>query len=160
MEQGQKFRVVKEAMPSAEAELANQIHADSGMYTSNWEWDDDGLVLPCGPGIGGIAAALYECWMAYDRAEDTAEQAAADENFHRWALHEAARLASIRRSLLEKVRSVAARVEISIPTEIISSAVAIRRAFASLATRLHGLPHTCLLAARVSTAQAATVASR
>lgn len=98
-------------------------------------------------------------FAAYCRG-DVSAYIAAIPGVHAVALMQAGRLAAVRAALLAGIRASAARLECVTPARDILVIARARRAVADLAGRLHGLVHTCLLAARVSTAQASTVASR
>lgn len=97
-------------------------------------------------------------FSAYCRG-DVGAYIAATPDVHAAALTQAGRLASVRAALLVGVRRLAAHIESETPARVSMVTGRVRRAIADLAGRLHGLVHTCLLAARVSTAQAVAVAS-
>jgi hypothetical protein len=90
---------------------------------------------------------------------DVAAYVAATRHVHTAALAQARALAAARESRIASIAAIAEATDTTIPPRLAAIQSRARRAVADLACRLHGLIHPCLLAARVSTAQAATVAT-
>lgn len=112
------------------------------------------------PGVDpDVAAAQADLVNLRGELADPAIIAAAEARLHGACLAIAHSLAGARQILLAGVRGIATRLDSETPIRINAVTGRARRAIAALAGRLHGLVHTCLLAARVSTAQAVAVAS-
>ena len=137
-------RVVDEANLEA---LAAWADLDGAMR----EWRAGGTP-GMAPDVADAQSALRELRAGL---ADPSVVAAAEARLHSTCLVVAHRLAGARRTLLTAVRGNAAQLDSATPARVISVLVRARRAIAVLAARLHGLPHICLLAARVSIALAA-----
>lgn len=90
---------------------------------------------------------------------DVAGYRDASRDVHLAALAQAHALASARAARIASTRAIATATESATHSRFSTTSALAHRAIADLAGRLHGLIHTCLLAARVSTAQAIAVAA-